>query len=78
MSKQDSILHTKTDSVLHSVQPLQSTNSIFSGHSLKTIHSTPMLKISEPTYWQGIVLFVIFIFAILIDNNKYLFHFYFL
>ena len=55
---------------MHSAQPLQSTNSIFSGHSLKTIHSTPILKISEPTYWQGIVLFVIFSIYVLIRVSE--------
>ncbi len=70
MSKQDSILHTKTDSVAHSTIIPQKINSIFSGHSLQTIHTTPMLKASEPSYWQGIVLFIIFSIYVLIRVSE--------
>lgn len=70
MSKQDSILHTKTDSIAHSASSNQNTHSVFSGHALKTIHTTPILKINEPTYWQGIVLFIIFGIYVLIRVSE--------
>ena len=43
---------------------------LFSGHSLQTIHTTPMLKASEPSYWQGIVLFIIFSIYVLIRVSE--------
>ena len=70
MIKQDSILHIKADSL--SLKGAQTENypSVFTGHSLKAIHQTPMLKINEPTYWQGIILFVIFSIYVLIRVSE--------
>ncbi len=70
MSKQDSILHIKTDSVTLKGAQTDNYPSVFVGHSLKTIHQTPMLKINEPTYWQGIMLFLIFSIYVLIRVSE--------
>ena len=60
MGKQDSILQIKNDSLLnHSVEKAD-TSSVFSGHSLKPLHDTPISNIHPAIYWQEILLFVVF------------------
>lgn len=70
MNTQDSILHIKADSLTLKGVQTESYPSLFAGHSLKAIHQTPMLKINEPTYWQGIILFVIFSIYVLIRVSE--------
>lgn len=70
MSKQDSILHIKNDSLLSKEIHAENYPSVFAGHSLKTIHTTPILKVNEPTYWQGIILFAIFSIYVLIRVSE--------
>lgn len=57
MGKQDSILSQQNDSIL--VERAEK-NSLFYNHSLKPIHTTPVFNAAKPSYWQGILLFVIF------------------
>ena len=70
MSKQDSILHTQNDSLKLKGIHTEYYPSVFSGHSLKIVHPTPMLKITESTYWQGVILFVIFSIYVLIRVSE--------
>lgn len=66
MSKQDSVLLTKNDSLSHANTVSVSQESIFSGHSLKVIHNTPIFNNSNPMYWPGVLLFLIFSIYVLI------------
>ncbi|MBA4239758.1 MAG: hypothetical protein C0448_03460 [Sphingobacteriaceae bacterium] len=72
MSKKDSALVNKSDLVstkdTHAV--LQNTESIFSGHLLIKTHDTPIFNASNPTYWPGIVLFIIFSIYVLIRISE--------
>jgi hypothetical protein len=68
--QQDSILVIKSDSLLAKATVLESQNSVFNGHSLKVIHSTPILKVAETTYWQGAILFLIFSMYVLIKISE--------
>ena len=72
MSKQDSILQVKNDSLL--IKKTEETNypSVFFGHTLKPQpgHHTPILRFNDPTYWQGIVLFLIFSIYVLIKVSE--------
>lgn len=70
MTKQDSILQIKNDSLFYKNTVKEDYPSMFVGHSLKIIHSTPMLKINTPTYWQGIILFLIFSIYVLIRVSE--------
>lgn len=44
--------------------------SIFSGHSLKPVHDSPIFNASSTSYWQGILLFVIFSIYVLIKISE--------
>ena len=44
--------------------------SVFNGHSLKTIHSSPIFNASSPLYWPGILLFIIFSIYVLIKISE--------
>lgn len=70
MSKKDSLLHTKTDSIAYKDLSLGENVSIFSGHSLKTIHSTPIFNSTSTSYWPGILLFLIFSIYVLIKISE--------
>ncbi len=70
MNKQDSILQIQSDSLLIKKTEGYHYPSVFFGHSLKPIHSTPILKINEASYWEGIVLFVIFSIYVLIRVSE--------
>lgn len=70
MSKTDSLLHTKTDSILYMNKSQQENSSIFLGHTLKSIHQTPIYNIRTPSYWQGILLFSIFTVYVLIRISQ--------
>ncbi len=69
MSKQDSIIHINQDSIISKDTSLVK-NSIFSGHYLKTIHDAPIFNASNPTYWNGVVLFFIFAIYVLIRISE--------
>jgi hypothetical protein len=70
VSKIDSILQYKNDSValidLVDIKAL----SIFNGHSLKPIHNSPILNINTPSYWQEILLFLVFAIYVLIRISE--------
>lgn len=70
MSKQDSLLHTKADTIALKDASLVENVSIFSGHSLKPIHTTPIFNANTTTYWPGILLFVIFAIYVLIRISE--------
>ncbi|MES2516122.1 MAG: DUF4271 domain-containing protein [Bacteroidota bacterium] len=70
MTQQDSILKIKTDSLLNANTLDTEYNSVFSGHTLKPSHQTPILRIIEPNYWQGIVLFLIFCMYVVIKVSE--------
>ncbi|MES2761810.1 MAG: DUF4271 domain-containing protein [Bacteroidota bacterium] len=70
MTKQDPISKTSNDSLLNANGLKIEHNSVFVGHTLKPTHQTPILRISEPTYWQGIVLFLIFSIYVLIKVSE--------
>ncbi|MBP8034202.1 MAG: DUF4271 domain-containing protein [Bacteroidia bacterium] len=70
MSKQASLLHTKTDSIANKDSLLAETSSIFSGHTLKPIHTTPIFNASSTSYWPGILLFLIFSIYVLIRISE--------
>lgn len=70
MSTQDSILQIKNDSLLNKNAKETKSESIFIGHSLKTTHTTPILRVSAPSYWQGITLIIIFAIYVLIKVSE--------
>lgn len=72
MAKQDSILQISTDSLLNTNVLKIENHSIFTGHLLKPQpdHHTPILRFNEPTYWQAIVLFLIFSIYVLIKVSE--------
>lgn len=43
---------------------------MFSGHSLKVVHSTPIINTRAPNYWQEILLFLIFSMYVLIRISE--------
>ncbi|MES2565453.1 MAG: DUF4271 domain-containing protein [Bacteroidota bacterium] len=55
MAKQNSVLFSKD-----SIPALNVKESVFVNHSLKPVHTTPIFNPSNPSYWQAILLFVIF------------------
>jgi hypothetical protein len=66
VTKQDSILQNKKDSLISVPILLTNKESIFKGHALMPKNSTPLYRVNEITYWQGIVLFIIFSIYVLI------------
>ena len=70
MSKQDSILHTKNDSVSYKDTSGFKTVSLFTGHSLKATHSTPIFNPYNTSYWPGILLFTVFSIYVLIRISE--------
>jgi hypothetical protein len=70
VTKQDSILKIKTDSLVSINAGKVDHNSVFKSHSLKPSHQTPILRISEPSYWQGIILFLIFSILVVIKVSE--------
>lgn len=70
MSKQDSILHTKNDSVSYKDTSGFKTVSLFTGHSLKATHNTPIFNPYTTSYWPGILLFIIFSIYVLIRISE--------
>ncbi len=70
MSKQDSILQTKNDSLSYKDTLLIDNTSIFRGHSLKVIHTAPIINARAQSYWQGVLLFLIFSLYVLIRISE--------
>jgi hypothetical protein len=70
VSKQDSILHSKNDSLSYNDKALNNVSSVFTGHSLKVIHSTPIINSRTQSYWQGILLFLILSIYVLIKISE--------
>lgn len=70
MAKQDSILQIKNDSLSFKDTLLADNTSIFQGHSLKAIHSTPIINASTQSYWQGILLFILFSIYVVIRISE--------
>ncbi len=68
MGKQDSILHIKTDSLAQ--RDTLERASLFSGHSLKIIHPTPMFNGAKTSYWPGILLFLTLSIYVLIRISE--------
>lgn len=68
MGKQDSILSQKNDSIIQ-VNRIKK-ESLFSNHSLKPVHTTPIFNASKPSYWQAILLFVVFAVYVLIKVSE--------
>lgn len=58
----------KSDSIQNTA--LTNTTSIFSNHSLKPVHSSPIFNAGKPSYWQGILLFIIFSIYVLIKISE--------
>ncbi len=69
MKNQVPVLPVKNDS-LREDPVLMNEVSIFSNHSLKTIHTTPIFNSGKTSYWQGILLFVIFSVYVLIKISE--------
>ncbi|MBC7694471.1 MAG: DUF4271 domain-containing protein [Burkholderiales bacterium] len=69
MKKQDSVLSEKNDSLLNDTS-LPNKASIFYNHSLKAVHHSPIFKAGSPSYWQGILLFIIFSVYVLIKISE--------
>lgn len=67
MGNQNSMLSQKNDSVIHFNRIKQS---LFFNHSLKPIHATPIFNAANPSYWQGILLFVVFSVYVLIKVSE--------
>ncbi|MBI3519797.1 MAG: DUF4271 domain-containing protein [Bacteroidetes bacterium] len=70
MSKQDSILIAKNDSLSSVKIPLIQRESMFSGHTLKPVHNTPIFNNKTISYWPGILLFAIFSIYVLIRLSQ--------
>jgi hypothetical protein len=70
VGKQDSILQKKNDSLLHKTFSLTNNTSIFQGHSLKVIHPSPIINSNSQSYWQGILLFLIFSIYVIIRVSE--------
>ena len=70
MAKQDSILQTNKDSLSFKDPLLAGNTSVFQGHSLKLIHNTPIINVSEQSYWQGILLFILFSMYVVIKISE--------
>ena len=60
MTKKDSIINSDTDTILKENSPFMDHFSLFSGHSLPSIHHKPIFNSGDGAYWQGILLFSIF------------------
>lgn len=61
-------LLAKSDSIQNTT--LTNTISIFSNHSLKPVHSFPIFNSAKPSYWQGVLLFIIFAMYVLIKISE--------
>lgn len=70
MSKQDSILQAKNDSLSPKDTLLVNNTSIFQGHSLKVIHNTPITNPYTPSYWQGILMLILFSIYVVIRVSE--------
>lgn len=70
MSKQDSLSYTKTDSIAHGDSLPAKNVSLFYGHSLTPVHTTPIFNASYPVYWPGILLFIVFVIYVLIRISE--------
>lgn len=70
MAKQGSILQTKNDSLLHKASSLADNTSIFYGHSLKVIHPSPIINTKQQSYWQGLLLFILFSIYVVIRVSE--------
>jgi len=70
VSNQDSVIPIHQDSIIAKDSPLVAQISIFSGHSLKTVHDAPIFNASNPIYWNGIILFFIFATYVLIRISE--------
>jgi hypothetical protein len=70
VSKIDSIVNIKSDSLPNNKKVITNNSSIFNGHSLKPIHNAPILNINTPSYWQGILLFLVFTIYVLIRISE--------
>ena len=68
LKNQDVNLVIKSDSLKNIT--LTNTVSIFSNHSLKTVHNSPIFNAYTPSYWQGILLFIIFSIYVLIKISE--------
>lgn len=60
MSKKDSIIKSDVDTILQDNSPFMDNFSLFSGHSLSSIHHQPIFNSAEGGNWQGVLLFSIF------------------
>jgi hypothetical protein len=70
VNKQDSILQTKKDSLLPKNISLIDNVSIFRGHSLKVTHHSPIINANTQSYWQGILLFILFSIYVVIRVSE--------
>lgn len=70
MSKKDSIIQLHSESISHKDSSLSFVPSVFTGHSLKTIHKDPIFNASSTTYWPGITLFIVFSIYVLIRISE--------
>ena len=68
MSKKDSVLAVNNHLVSSedTVNVIKNRESIFQGHSLIKTHDTPIFNAGNPTYWPGVLLFLIFTTFVLI------------
>lgn len=70
MSKKDSILQTKKDSLSDKDTLLMDNTSIFEGHSLHVTHGTPIINTRPQSYWQGILMFILFSIYVIIRVSE--------
>ena len=70
MGKQDSILLSKNVSLSDTDKVLNGVSSIFTEHNLKAINNAPIINYRKQSYWQGILLFIIFAIYVLIKISE--------
>lgn len=68
MGKKNTILPQQKDSLLQINNTKK--ESLFAGHSLQPIHSDPIFNAAQPSYWQSILLFVVFSIYVLIKVSE--------
>ncbi|MCF8423048.1 MAG: DUF4271 domain-containing protein [Bacteroidia bacterium] len=66
MEQQDTISSIRQDSAAYSNAVSVDNTSIFYGHTLKRIHEKPIINSHSPSYWEIVILFLIFCMYVLI------------
>jgi hypothetical protein len=70
VSKTDSLIQHTSDTISLKNSKIELTSSVFKGHSLKPIHTTPIFNARTSAYWPSILLFTIFAIYVLIKISE--------